>query len=142
VKWKMALLALLCIFVGFSVLAWWRLSKEDQINRSSYQQILLGSTLNEVEAVLGGPGVYYSMEWAARDLPLRARPLTDIQAEGLLEENPDNEEPGRTRVWSSLDAVLLIHLDQEGRVDGKGILTYTPLTRTERIRHRLRWLFF
>jgi hypothetical protein len=136
VKSKLALLAILCFFVA-SAASWLWLLKEDQIKRARYDHIPLGMSLKEVQAILGEPGIYYSFEWAENNI--RSRDLSDGHAEGLIEEHPENEEPGKTRIWAGRDADILIHLGQDDRVIGKGFMGYTPLTFLERIRHRLRW---
>ena len=126
-KWKLALLAVVIVLVGYAAL-WLSVLKEGRINPANYEQIRVGMTVNDVQAILGEGGVEFLDDWPP------GREFLDTKAEGVLKEQPDDNEPRRMRTWYAQDTLILIQFGDDDRVTGAGLVSFQPLSFLERIR--------
>src|SRR5438876_12330427 len=99
---KVALAAGLVIVVGILIL---RHRPGPQINRASYEQIQVGMTQAQVEAILGGP----PGDYGARELEA----YTHIGSEGQL------PEVGRVERWLGTSAFIAVEFDGLGTATAK-----------------------
>jgi hypothetical protein len=137
-KWRLAFLCVLGLLVGFAALCY-LFVKGDQIKQANYEQIRLGTKVQEVQTILGSPGIDFSDESNQKLEGREFLDVVDVQREGTWEDKPDDDEPGRKMLWFGRDAVIMIRFGQDDRVSDKSFMTLKPLTFRERARVVFVW---
>ena len=94
--------------LGALGLALWLLWPRTAINQTNYERIRVGTTLAEVEAVLGGPAGNYA-----------SRPVGEISI-------PPFEGSDRSESWLSDEHEILVRLDANDRVTAAYLFPTVP----------------
>jgi hypothetical protein len=100
----------------------WLLWPRSAITRENAAKIQNGMTLEEVEAILGGPARHDATGPVTADLDTDA----DTEREDVILPNMFFAERGGAKQWQSDYAAVLVHFDEAGCVDAYRII---PLRR-------------
>jgi hypothetical protein len=108
------------------------------INPTSYQQIHLGMSFDEVKSVLGEPGVYMSERQQLKVAVLTVRssihdPLPGV-SEGLSEAKVQRDEE-----WYGPSGAITVGLDGRSRVVRKRFQPFPQRSVLERLKEWLPW---
>jgi hypothetical protein len=118
-KWLAIVLAVLLLGFGTALLLWPR----DRITVESWQKIQIGMTEDEVEEILGAPGISHKEFFAQHERLEKelGRPpfkIEDIKIEELVVPGPLLLS-SNSKVWTGRRGMIQIELDQENHVRWK-----------------------
>jgi hypothetical protein len=129
-KWTAVVLAVVLLGFGTALFLWPR----DRITAESWRKIQLGMAIDEVEAVLGGPGEKFE------EMPLSECSFTiDV---------PEHEEPWKNPfvkldmpklVWFGRHGIIEIGVNRQSRVIYKNFRDQQHSTFIDRLRDWLGW---
>ena len=125
-KWLAIVLAVLLLGFGTALFLWPR----DRITAESWQKIRIGMTEKEVVEILGGPGMKFE--------EFEEKFLIQLEEPELL-GGDELITLQKTRFWRGSRRVMLIHFNQEGRVNHKALSAESDLNFIDRLRDWLGW---
>ena len=117
-KWLALFPVILLLGLGTAFWLWPR----DRITLDSYYEIRIGMTLEDVEGILGCPGLD-NKDWESARKRLISRVFRDKQGEFFILHEPepllefDREDDQKT--WIGQEGVIAIRFDQKRKVDIK-----------------------
>lgn len=128
--WPLALLAGLAV-ASFN----WR---SDRITFRGYKEIRLGMALEEVENIVGKPGIYVSRQRLLETLVQRAGSFGVAIPKGMVAEG-DYASTNESRVvdWIAESGTITVGLDEKGFVIWKSYMTLPERDLIDRLRDLL-----
>ena len=110
-KWLAIVLAVLLLGFGTALL----LSPRDRITAESWQKIRMGMTEEEVEDILGGPGMN-RQEFLAKFDQVRDHL---IYGDSFVEPDWENNDEKQNKIWFARRGFLAVQFDQAGHARRK-----------------------
>ena len=120
-KLKWLAVVLVVLLVGFAIVLF--LGPRDRVTEDSWSQIRIGMTVEQVETILGFPGLDWEEHQAkkakrSRTFVMEGRYLLEprwIETEGLKRKRRE----GEVKHWAGRRGDIAVFLDERGHVRGK-----------------------